>query len=336
MSIESLDKLVNSFFEKIRFKKHDKGFENIMECPNEVGKGYIQEISLQPGLKLFICDLKPHKDYTITMEIENSPLGFSFFLSGNIRYIIERSRRQKNNFDVHSDQSLIAFYPSSMTRTEIMAEEPLRMVSISLVPALFNSFFETEFDQIPGDFRRIIDGSSENHYYRFGTISASMKIAIHQMLNYSYNGFIKRIFFEGLALELIAHLMALDTRTQSSPMLRPSDYEKVRHARDILIRNLENPPTLFELARSVGLTHTKLNQGFRRLYGTTAFGYLRRQRLEYGKLLLQEGKMNVAEVAYATGFSSPSHFARAFLKYFGIQPSLYLKDISRRMESSHP
>jgi AraC-like DNA-binding protein len=37
--------------------------------------------------------------------------------------------------------------------------------------------------------------------------------------------------------------------------------------------------------------------------------------------------MNVAEIAYATGFSSPSHFARAFVTYFGVQPKAYQKEI---------
>ena len=85
-----------------------------------------------------------------------------------------------------------------------------------------------------------------------------------------------------------------------------------------------------ELARSVGLSHPKLNQGFREIYGVTVFDYLRQKRLENARSYIQEGRMNITEAAYATGFSSSSHFSRAFLKYFGIQPSLYLNEISKK------
>ena len=116
------------------------------------------------------------------------------------------------------------------------------------------------------------------------------------------------------------------------PVTQAGDIERIHKAREILICKMDNPPSLLELAKSVGLTHTRLSRGFRNLYGTTVFDYLRRQRLEKGRLLLEQDNMNIAEVAYAIGFSSPSHFARDFLRYFGTQPKLYKREISRRPE----
>ncbi len=190
-------------------------------------------------------------------------------------------------------------------------------------------------DLLSAGLHSIVEGAAgEKTYYRLGAMTASMHMAIHQILNCPYQGLTRRIYFEGLALELIAHLIAADTRPKAPPAFRPSDLEKIYHAREILIRDLENPPTLFDLARCVGLSHTKLNRGFREIFDTTAFGYLRQQRLEYGKMLLQEGMMNISEVAYTTGFSSPSHFGRAFLKHFGTQPGTYLKEILKKIKPS--
>jgi len=45
--------------------------------------------------------------------------------------------------------------------------------------------------------------------------------------------------------------------------LRLADIERIHEARDILISNMQNPPSLFNLARQVGLNDTKLKRGFR-------------------------------------------------------------------------
>jgi AraC-like DNA-binding protein len=39
--------------------------------------------------------------------------------------------------------------------------------------------------------------------------------------------------------------------------------------------------------------------------------------------LLNEGKLNISEITYQTGFSSPSVFSRAFKEAFGKTPSEY-------------
>jgi AraC family transcriptional activator of pyochelin receptor len=75
----------------------------------------------------------------------------------------------------------------------------------------------------------------------------------------------------------------------------------------------------------VGLSHPKLNYGFREIYGSTIFGYLRELRLNKAKALLDDGTMNVTEVAYEVGYSSLSYFTKAFRDYFGTAPGSYLR-----------
>jgi AraC-like DNA-binding protein len=137
------------------------------------------------------------------------------------------------------------------------------------------------------------------------------------------------MYLEGKSLEIMAlqltQLVFGENRSVKPPTLRPADVECIHEARDILVRNLENPPSLLGLARQVGLNDTKLKRGFRQVFGATVFGYLQSKRMERGRQLLAEGKINVTEVAYEVGYSSRAHFSRAFTKQFGLNPIVYLR-----------
>ena len=49
--------------------------------------------------------------------------------------------------------------------------------------------------------------------------------------------------------------------------------------------------------------------------------FIRSVRLEKAKELLQNTTLSVSEVAYATGFSNPNWFGKAFKDQFGVNPS---------------
>jgi len=327
---ENINELTREFLEKGALSSQRQGFETLWCWPEEMGRGTVREINLRPGLKMVVVDCQPGKNLAIDMEIGDSPLEFNFFLSGMAKSTTIQSRSKRESFVVGKGQTCMGCYSKSSCFIKLVGKQPLSVLNILAAPESYRALIEDESGQIHASLCSIVDGAGEKNYHRLGAMTASMHMVIHQILNCPYQGLTRRMYLEGLALELIAHLMAIDTQPKAPPALRPSDQEKIHHAKEILIRDLENPPTLFELARCVGLSHTKLNRGFREIFDTTAFGYLRQQRIERSRLLLEEGMMNVAEVAYAAGFSSPSHFAKTFLQYFGAQPNSYLKEILSR------
>ncbi len=80
-----------------------------------------------------------------------------------------------------------------------------------------------------------------------------------------------------------------------------------------------------ELSRRVNLNDFKLKKGFRQVFGTSVFGYLRQVRMEQARMLLEQARMNVTQVALNVGYANPSHFAAAFKGQFGINPGGVLK-----------
>ncbi|NJM87449.1 MAG: helix-turn-helix transcriptional regulator [Hydrococcus sp. RU_2_2] len=124
---------------------------------------------------------------------------------------------------------------------------------------------------------------------------------------------------ELMALQL-APILADRARIQASPRLRTETIDRIYCAQEILLSRLENPPSLLDLAKLVGVSDRTLRRGFQELFNTTVFAYLTSQRMEKAKCLLRERHLTVAEVAVMVGYSNQSHFTAAFKRQFGITP----------------
>ncbi|RLA86994.1 MAG: hypothetical protein DRG58_11305 [Deltaproteobacteria bacterium] len=326
---ENINELTREFLKKGGLSSQRQGFETLWCLTDEKGRGTAREINLRPGLKMVVVDCQPDEGLAMDMEIQDSPLEFNFFVSGMTQSTVIQSRSKKENFVVGKGQTCMGYYRKSCCAIQPIGKEPLCVLNILMLPQLLIALVEDESYRIPADFRSIVEGVGEKTCYRLGAMTASMHMAIHQILNCPYQGLTRRIYLEGLALELIAHLIAEDIQPKAPPALRPADREKISHAREIISRDLENPPTLLELARLVGLSHTKLNRGFREIYGTTVFGYLRKIRLEQAKLLLEEQRMSVTEAAFSVGYNSLPSFSTAFSRHFGLKPIMCIKNSPR-------
>jgi len=101
--------------------------------------------------------------------------------------------------------------------------------------------------------------------------------------------------------------------------------ERVAKVRAALLENLEEPPTLEELARLCGCNPQYLSRTFSEAAGTTISLYLRRLRIERAAEMLAHGRANASEAALEVGYRSLSHFSQAFRAEKGITPSEWVR-----------
>jgi len=99
--------------------------------------------------------------------------------------------------------------------------------------------------------------------------------------------------------------------------------EKMYKMRDILLNNLHLSPKLEDIARQMGLNRNKLNEKFKVLFGDTIFAWLREQRLQRARELLQDKTLSIQEVAEQVGFASQAQLSRMFKSRFGQSPREY-------------
>jgi len=83
-----------------------------------------------------------------------------------------------------------------------------------------------------------------------------------------------------------------------------------------------------ELAERMALSRRQFSRRLKDAVGESPSDFLRRCRIERAKTLFDEGAETVAEVAYAVGYRSPSHFSQVFREAVGTPPSAYQEEAS--------
>lgn len=97
----------------------------------------------------------------------------------------------------------------------------------------------------------------------------------------------------------------------------------IKNAKEILVSRLQEPPTIPELARMVGLNQQTLKQGFRQLFGNSIKQYLTDKRLEQAGILIKAGELTLREVATEVGYNNPGYFSRRFREKYGVSPRYF-------------
>ncbi|SFW57672.1 AraC-type DNA-binding protein [Sinomicrobium oceani] len=152
-------------------------------------------------------------------------------------------------------------------------------------------------------------------------ITPEMQMVLHQIIHCDKKGTLKRFYIEAKVLELLMlQLEDYHSGIAHPEILLRSDVEKLHHVKTMLETNFEDHYSLPTLARYSGMNEFKLKKGFKSLFGTTVFGYLRDIRLREAYRQLLDGQSTIQEIAEYCGYSTPQYFTTAFRRKYGISP----------------
>lgn len=95
---------------------------------------------------------------------------------------------------------------------------------------------------------------------------------------------------------------------------------------EIILANLGNENFgVNELAREVGISHYVLGKRLKKIIGKTINQLIREIRLSEALEMLKNEELTASEVAYKTGFGSPTYFNSCFHEFFGYPPGTIKK-----------
>ncbi|HVI44179.1 MAG TPA: AraC family transcriptional regulator [Chitinophaga sp.] len=155
-------------------------------------------------------------------------------------------------------------------------------------------------------------------------IQPAMRNVIYEILHCPYRDMLKKVYLEAKVTELLLMQLAqLEAHREEAPrsVLKSGDAERIRHVKELIEENIQEPCSLIELASRAGLNDFKLKKGFKEMFGNTVFGYMNHVRMEKARLMLLEGRQSIADISFVVGYKNPQHFTAAFKKHFGYLPS---------------
>lgn len=300
-----------------QYSCHD--FETVAKFPEEIGEGERREIQFERGLGLTIRECRMRDRVIFKNPPREHPVEFSFHLSG-------QCRDEYGNYLEGGENTLVGGLEPGGTFDCLKPQHSLGMsiyAELPLLETLIGGSPESNSLELKQFFKTIQTES----YCCLNQTTPAMQVTIRQILQCPYQSITKRLYLESKTLELIALTLEpiLNNWQQKnlSSRLSPCDRDKIYLAREMLLEQLENPPSLKALAQAVKCNEYKLKQGFRELFGTTVFGCLHDYRMEYARLLLTEETITITDIACAVGYTDISAFCRAFRKKFGISPKTY-------------
>lgn len=114
--------------------------------------------------------------------------------------------------------------------------------------------------------------------------------------------------------------------------IKSNDERLLERVRKVVLGQLANPDLSVEyIAKEIGVSRSHLQRRLKVAANMNPSEYIKKERMRHAEMMLSTKDVAVSEVAYATGFSTLSHFSTCFREHFGMSPTRY---VSLRGEAS--
>ena len=118
---------------------------------------------------------------------------------------------------------------------------------------------------------------------------------------------------------------ATSTEDIAPEALSPRDSAFMKELYELMEKELANSDLdIVQITEMMKISRTKFYYKVKGLTGENPSVFFKRYKLNRAADLLKEGKHNMSEIAWMTGFNTLSHFSTSFKKQFGVPPSEYV------------
>ncbi|PHN05349.1 helix-turn-helix transcriptional regulator [Flavilitoribacter nigricans] len=306
-----------------------------LEIPEDIGEGYISAYDFDYGMSLVYFHCTFHEDLTVVFTAERvHPLHFNFCVEGEIRHEIcdEQIAYQLNPLN-----GSISANPSECSQTmHISPNIQIVHTNLQILRSEYIKKVDCDLEEMHSKLTNVFrDQEGENSFLHEINYSVPTAECIKHIAGNGYKDLVRSSYAEAKSLELLALQLKqfaddLDPETRFVTLKR-YDLDKILKAKEILLSDLQNAPTIQDLAKMSGVNQQKLKRGFKQVFGKTINRYLRDARLEAAKYMIMDGKSSIQDVAERVGYSNRGHFARKFREKYGLLPKDALQANSIQM-----
>lgn len=301
------------------------GSENndFLQLPKAVGEGYFRYISTQCQPGISVCEFTPNKQLILKERMCNSNFYMlSFCLGEGMEWSFTEAGSM--SFSIDRNESCVVTGGTEQCTSVYEAGQKYRGISVVFDPHRIQGVAECLCCE------NALNSSSglKNGLKRY-IVTPHVGGILLQMTDCNVCDKLKDIYLEGKLLELIAVYldeMVCQRRDELSEIsLSKEDLFALNRAKEVLDKTFVHPLTISQLSKRVYLNEYKLKTGFKQCFGQTIYGYILEKRMELARLLIEQQRFRISDIAGMVGYANTSHFISAFNKKYGATPGEFTK-----------
>ena len=295
----------------------------------DFGEGTIVAHQVGNGLQALIIEGELKQPLVIEWGVFDKVPPLSFYVLAEGGFTQQRVDDETENLEMEPLQSAIySGLADQRVIWHLPEAKPLLFMAILLDKTPFFEDIDCKTLEVPKELLDVIEDLDGAEYLLFDdifhlpVIKAVQDIAKQEEIGLLHSTLAVSKIYEILFLVLREYQLEQSNEKRSSR--RPTyKLNLIRNAESILVSRLQDPPTIPELARIVGMNQQSLKKRFKEVFGQTINQYVNARRLEQAEMLLRTGNLTLQEMAMEVGYCNASYFSRRFKEKYGVPPRQY-------------
>lgn len=273
---------------------------------------------LFPHIHLMNLHWDSRADVVLYDDTPVDTININFHMAGTLDTTFEGLSR-----DLHMTPGKhnLVFSPEGGDTNRVSANESLEMFHISLDKAYFSEIIGCDDRWSEHVQKNLLHNRPFSGIEGTADTTPLMQSLIRDVKQCRQVGAVHNLMIQSKVLELLALQIEQFRGPDQTGSISPDDADKLYKLKYFLDIHFLEEHSLAELSRVCLLNEFKVKKGFKELFGTTVFGYLRKMRMDYAERQLLDSSRSVEEVSDLLGYEHAQHFSIAFKKYRGVNPS---------------
>lgn len=294
--------------------------KKIFRLYDSYGKGLVEQIDIDENVSINIVKNATTLKNNYISECETNKSNFLkmyFCLSGSLDII----NKTTNSIHRLKANDFVIFEINNKINSYIFKYKNLQAISININLENINSLRDLFTSK---DFQNIIKVTKLLKYKKyFNTkIPEDINENIEYIHKFVVNNIKDYIKLNLITIDIINLINEFIIKNITGGLSHP-DEQIIINIKQMILKDLENPPTVSEITDKYDISPYKLQKGFKALYDTTYYDYIINLRIKQSLPLLEKNETTILDIAQGLGFENPSKFSQYFKNIMDMTPSDY-------------
>lgn len=322
ISLDDLDEMIHENNYHVPITCQDGIMEQHFTINKVFGQASMSTIQFD-GIYINYGDIEMEDLTVLKVKADFPVIEMHFALSGRS---LSNCKEYAKELGFNANQHNIIYIPSFDGQIQISSSSVMRLFEIGLSIQFFERLTKNNSNMSTRMLDFVLNERPTLLHKNNLPITPQMNLVITEIINCPKEGYFKRLFIEAKVIELF--MLQIEQYEQlllgKSTTIKSYDHQKLHEAKYLVEKHLDQPLSILELSRQVGINDFKLKRGFKELFGETIFGYINNLKMERAKFLLQnEEDTTISQISKQTGYKNQTHFTSAFKRKYGVTPSQF-------------